>query len=250
MTDQRWLAVFAKAPVPGRVKTRLCPPFSPALAASFYRAMLADVLQASGRAAARFALELVVAVDPPESAAVLAPSGPPGARYVPQRGTHLADRMSDMARTAATAGTSALLMRGSDSPALPESLISAALDALEGGADFALSPDPDGGYNLVALSRAALEGGFSAATDLFDHPMSTATVLDESLARARAAGLRTLILPESFDIDRAQDLHQLLALREGVPGGGAPICPETLAFLDSHALWTGPGLPTARAPVD
>lgn len=241
---QSWLAVFAKAPVAGRVKTRLCPPFSPALAASFYRAMLADVLATSAHAANQFGMELVVAVDPPESVAGLAPGGPQGARFIAQRGTHLAERMSDLARSAAAAGVSTLLMRGSDSPALPEALIQGALEVLGAGTDLAVSPDPDGGYNLLGLSRRALETGFSTTTDLFDHPMSTDTVLEQSLARARAAGLRATLLAESFDIDRAGDLERLRAFRDGA------VCPNTLKFLDSHALWTGADLPTPRALAD
>ena len=87
---------------------------------------------------------------PPEACGRLARRAPPGFRVRAQRGADLGARMERAAAEVAAAGGAPLLLRGSDSPALGAQELRAALAALA-EADLALSPDPDGGYNLVAL---------------------------------------------------------------------------------------------------
>ena len=236
-----WLVVFAKAPRPGAVKTRLCPPLDPCAAAELYRAMLRDVLAESARAATGVGFELVVAVDPPEAMRGFRAHCPPDARIVAQRGADLGARMSHVARCAAAEGVGRLLLRGSDSPGLSARQLSAALTQLH-GADLVLSPDPDGGYNLAVLSRRALRRGFEPGRDLFRHEMSTERVLRDTLRRAAAAGLRGALASESFDIDRVEDLCRL-DRAAAANGDGAPCpCPRTLSYVERHDLW-----PLARA---
>jgi hypothetical protein len=219
------LVVFAKAPRPGAVKTRMTPPLAPEEAADLYRCMLEDVLAATAEVAPRFGLEVVLAVHPPAAVRQLARLAPAGFRVVAQRGADLGSRMEWAVAEAAAGGARAVCLRGSDSPALGASAIGSALRALE-EADLALSPDRDGGYNLVALRRPA--------RGLFDHPMSTSSVLEDTLARARARGLRVRILEPSFDLDTIADLASLADARRTDPG--LP-CPRTLAWLDRHGLW-------------
>ena len=97
--------VIAKAPVPGRVKTRLTPPLSPTQAAALARAALEDTLAAV--AAARLAGRRVVALDGD-------PDGwlPDGFELVAQRGGGLAQRL---ARAFEDVGGPALLI-GMDTP--------------------------------------------------------------------------------------------------------------------------------------
>ncbi len=211
--------------------------------------MLGDVLAESERAATQSDLELVIAVESAEGAALLSRRGPTSARFVEQVGESLAARMVHVAQSARAAGAPSLVMRGSDSPALGAGTIReasrrVASDGPErGAAEVVLSPDPDGGYNLVALSEKALDQGFRGGLDLFDHPMSHARVLEATIERAEAAGLRWELIEESFDIDRAEDIARLEPWRER--GREAP-CPATLAFVDQHALWPG-ARPAARA---
>ncbi len=216
------LVVFAKEPAPGRVKTRLCPPFRPEEAASFYEAMLADVLEASAAMARDHGLSLWVAVDPAEAAARLAP---PGSQPLGQQGSDLSARMAHAAARAFGAGHAPVLLRGSDSPTLGDDTLQGALAGLA-EADVVLCPDRDGGYNLVGLA--------SLAPGVFDHPMSTGTVLEDTLAQAARRGLRSRVLPAGFDIDVASDLT---CLAEARASGGASRCPRTLAWLDHHSLW-------------
>jgi rSAM/selenodomain-associated transferase 1 len=219
------LLVFAKEPRPGEVKTRLCPPFEPGQAAAFYAALLEDVLAASAAAAASLGLTPILFVAPAEACERVARHAPAAILALPQRGPDLGARMTAALVDAAARGHEPLLLRGSDSPLLGEATLAAALAALA-RADLALSPDLDGGYTLVALRRPA--------PGLFDHPMSTATVLEDTLARARALGLRAALLEPGFDVDTASDLHHLARARRE---GRAALCPRALAFLDRERLW-------------
>jgi hypothetical protein len=214
------LVVFAKWPAPGAVKTRLCPPLTPEQAARFYAAMLDDVLEAMSRAAPPLGLELALAAHPPEALAQFAARAP-GWRVVPQMGADLSARMEHAAAQELARGAQRVLLRGSDSPALGASVLAAALAALE-RCDVALSPDRDGGYNLVALRRFA--------PGLFAHPMSTSRVLEETRAAARARGLTSETLAPGFDVDTAADLA---LLREARPHAAA-LCPRSYAWLDAY----------------
>jgi rSAM/selenodomain-associated transferase 1 len=218
------LVVFAKAPRPGEVKTRMCPPLSRNEAAELYANMLADVLEAS----ARFALELrvaaILAVHPAQGCAALAREAPTPFCVVSQRGRNLAERMAWAVREAAASGMPRVLLRGSDSPTLTADALASALDALD-ACDVVLRPDLDGGYNLVGLRKPA--------ASIFEHPMSTSHVLEDTAARARALGLRVQIGEPGFDLDTVADLRWLARERDRA----ASLCPRTLAFADERELW-------------
>lgn len=224
MRERGWVVVFAKAPAPGRVKTRMTPPLSPAQAAELYAALLADALAATAAWARELDLLPIVAVQPASARGELARTAPAAFRAVAQRGADLAARMEWAVREAGAAGARRILLRGSDSPALGPAAAAAALEALD-GADLALSPDRDGGYNLVALRRPW--------PGLFSHPMSTPTVLDDTRSRARERGMRVSALAPSFDLDAVDDLPALARARDAC----APLCPRTLDYLDRHDLW-------------
>jgi len=218
--------VFAKEPAPGHVKTRLSPPFSMERAAAFYECMLDDVLEHSLRLATTASLAPYLYVAPAESVPGFARRAPPGFEVRAQRGDDLGARMESATDELAAEGFSPIVLRGSDSPALDEPTLTQALQALATGADVAASPDPDGGYGLIAL-RAASPG-------LFAHPMSTASVLADTFARAVARSLHCVEIEPGFDIDTSDDLDRLARAR--VDRASLP-CPRTLAYLDAHDLW-------------
>jgi len=227
------LVVFCKAPRPGRVKTRLTPALSAEEAAALYEVLLDDVLRATADFARELGLVPVATVDPPDARAEIARVAPRGFVVVSQRGANLGRRMAWAAAEAAAAGRLPVLLRGSDSPALDRDLVADALAGLA-TADLVLSPDRDGGYNLVGLRRPA--------PGLFDHPMSTKSVLDDTLANARRLGLSAHLLPPSFDIDAVDDLARLAAARSPAVDR---LCPRLLAWLDASDLWRR--APTAPA---
>ena len=207
------LALFAKAPIPGQVKTRLCPPLSLSEAASLYEAMLLDILEqhASFRGADR-----VLWYSPPEAASWFEPAAAQGYRLRPQQGSDLAARMRTLFRVHAREGYGRIVLRGTDSPTLPLERVSSAFEALE-RVDLVLCPDRDGGYNLIGLRRPI--------DALFDLELSTASVLERTLARASESGLCVEILPPHHDVDTAADLAEMRG------GLSEELTPHTLCWL-------------------
>jgi len=195
--SRRILALFAKAPVPGQVKTRLATEISLASAAALYEAMLLDILDqhAAERDCAR-ALWFAPAVargwfEKFEAA---------GWRILPQVGPDLASRMATLFRVHADEGFERIVLRGTDSPTLPAARVAEAFEALE-RAELVLCPDRDGGYNLIGL-RAACDG-------LFALELSNSSVLSRTLANARTHDLRAELLPAHHDVDTHEDLLRL-----------------------------------------
>ena len=202
------LIIFAKEPVPGQVKTRLCPPLNPEEAAELYRCFLADVLEEMQRLSD---VALALAYTPVDARPFFQELVPPEVRLVPQSGADLGERLSAACHWALSSGFRAVMIRNSDSPDLPGELVRQAGDLLRTGqTQVVLGPAPDGGYYLVGL---AVPPG-----NLFQGiAWSTATVLDETLSRIRGRGLALHLLPPWADIDGFSDL-QRFAERSLVPG--------------------------------
>jgi hypothetical protein len=202
--------VMAKAPVAGRVKTRLCPPCTPAQAAAVAGAALADTLAA---VAACPGVRRIVALDG-ELGAWL----PDGFEVIAQRGGGLDERLAWAADDAGGAG----VIVGMDTPQVTPSLLDRALAAVARG-DAALGPASDGGYWMIGLPRPDPEA-------LLGVPMSVAETGAAQLARLRARGYRVANLPELRDIDTWDDA---LAVAASLPGS------HTAAAVDALRC-TGP----------
>ncbi len=219
------IVVFAKAPRPGMVKTRMTPPLSPEQAAALYGEMLADVLEATSALAEALGIEPVVSIHPAEACAEFASLVPQNLRVIVQQGLGLSERMTWAVAEAAAGGAERILLRSSDSPVLGPHDVEMALDGLMEN-DVVVTPDFDGGYALIGL-RAPVPG-------LFDHPMSTGSVLDETLANARRLGLRCRVLEPSVDLDTVADFAWL---ERAHAAGDTTLCPRTVAHFDSCGLW-------------
>jgi len=217
-----WLVVFAKAPRPGLVKTRMSPPFSLEECAALYQEMLIDVLAATARYCARLEFEPVVAFHPPDAVHEVIGHAPPGFRFQAQRGDGLGDRMSNAAAEAAAAGARTVLIRGSDSPALPFECFEEALDRLDRGDDVVLTPDQGGGYALIGMKQIEHR--------LFEIPMSTGAVLRQTLEFASELGLSASTTTAGFDLNSVGDLQLLDALAEEEK---TDLCPRTVQYLST-----------------
>jgi rSAM/selenodomain-associated transferase 1 len=214
--------VFAKAPRPGLVKTRLCPPLSLDQCAEFYTAMLTDVLEASAEFAATLDLLPVLAFYPADAMGELIDYAPPGYRLQAQRGADLGERMANAFAEAAAAGAERVLLRGSDSPALEYSLFEMAMDRLDAGDDLVMTPDQGGGYAMIGL-RAPQPA-------LFDQPMSTEDVMEQTTRIARSLELRSSLTAPGFDLDVVGDLHCFDGLS---PAQLTDLCPRTVKSISS-----------------
>ncbi len=215
------LAVFAKAPRPGTVKTRLTPPLLPEVAANFYAAMLADTLRESTRAGDRFGFAVVLFGYPEDGLSEMLALAPAGVLPRVQRGEGLGRRMAMAADELFAAGYGPVVIRGSDSPGVTMESLGDAFAALA-SADVVLGPDRDGGYHLVGLARPEPR--------IFEVPMSTPRVFQATEQRVAQLGLRCAVQAPGFDVDTVEDL---VFLRSCTP----TTCRETLAFADRHDLW-------------
>ena len=195
----RLLGLFAKAPIAGQVKTRLCPPLTPEAAADCYEAMLRDVVEQTRVSSQSAGFARALWFTPAESRDWFESLAGDFELHL-QRGETLGQRMQAFFAHHAAAGSSHMLLRGTDSPTLPAELIQRALSQLD---DFSLviSPGLDGGYNLIGLREPRPE--------LFDFEMSTADVLEQTLQRAHALGLSVAKLSAHADVDRISDLLRL-----------------------------------------
>ena len=153
------VVVIAKAPVPGRVKTRLTPPYTPHEAARLAEAALADTLQAAARAPfARHVLALAGA-----SAALRGPrpAGSPRAGWLPpgfevtgQRGDGLDERIAAALDEAYAQLAVPVVLIGMDTPQVTPGLLeSVARPLARGEADAVFGPARDGGFWLLGLRR-------------------------------------------------------------------------------------------------
>jgi hypothetical protein len=202
------LLVMAKSPVPGLAKTRLCPPASPAQAATLASAALLDTLDAVHTVPAAVPMvawtgELASAVNSEELSRVL-----DGTVQFLQHGDLLGARIAAAhAEVARRAPSSAVLQIGMDTPQLNGRTLTDALGVLTSGRgpDAVLGPASDGGWWALGLRDPR------AAQLIEDVPMSRSDTGDRTLAALRSAGLAVVLLEELSDVDTAVDA---LAVRE------------------------------------
>ncbi|MBW0105442.1 DUF2064 domain-containing protein [Pseudonocardia sp. KRD291] len=203
--------VLAKAPVPGRVKTRLCPPATAEQAATLAAAALLDTLDA---VRATPGAHPVVSFTGERSDAVLADelhTVLDAVDVVEQRGDSLGERIA-----AAHADTAALhpglptLQVGMDTPQLSAALLEQCVHTLlTPGNDAVLGLATDGGWWILGLRdphRAAV---------LADVPMSREDTGARTLDALRAAGLQVGVVAELTDVDTAAEAVEVAAL---IPG--------------------------------
>lgn len=182
---------MAKAPVPGRVKTRLQPDFTPEACAEIQAVLIDRTVRWARAAGSAF-----VAHDGELSAG--------GVELIPQVDGHLGERLAAATAAVFERHDGPLLVVGVDTR-LTAAHAEAALERLDAGADAVFGPALDGGYYLVALARPARE---LFAID--PPPWGGPDVLELSLEAARAAGLTTALLGPERDLDTPADATALL----------------------------------------
>jgi glycosyltransferase A (GT-A) superfamily protein (DUF2064 family) len=216
------LVVVAKAPVPGRVKTRLCPPCSPAEAARVAEAALADTLDAS---LASGADRVVLALEGPPG-----PWCPQGVVVIGQGHGTLDRRLAHAWSQGASRGPA--LQVGMDTPQVSAVDLNRAMAALDDQqVDAVLGPATDGGWWALGMRRPRPEAVLGVPTSRPDTGARQA-------ARLAALGFRTRPLELRTDIDTWPDavavaMHapatrvaatvRSLAARLGAPASGARV---------------------------
>ena len=231
------IAVMAKAPRPGRVKTRLQGVLSPDEAAGMGAAFLRDITANLASAAQTAPLHGFVAYAPAGFEATFDGMLAPGTRLV------LADGSGDMPdgvegfgrslvhalRSLFALGYGAAGLLNADSPTLPTNYLCRAASALVGGRPAVFGPADDGGYYFLGL-RAPDPRPFARIT------WSTDVVAAETRARLIEAGLDTEDLPAWYDVDDPPALARLMA-ELGRDGPDAPFpAPATQEYVAGLGL--------------
>jgi uncharacterized protein len=191
------LVIMAKAPRPGRVKTRLGASIPLVAVSSFYRCLLDDTM-----ALARTLDPVHVAVMcPGPDVRELTGLVGDGVRVVAQEGDGLAAGLTSVFAQFAADGRQRIIAFNSDTPHLPASVLRDAFGTLAAH-DVVVGPTHDGGYYLI--------GARAAHPSLFDSDgLGTASALEALLARARVMQLSVAFTQPFYDIDVLADLTRL-----------------------------------------
>ena len=215
---RRCLIIVAKDPLSGQAKTRLARGIGDQQARALYRCFLYDTVELAQRFAAT---TLAFSFWPATSAASFGALAN-AALLLPQHGADFGSRLLSAFEQAHSQGYDQIVLIGSDNPSLPPQYVEQAFAALA-TSPTVLGPANDGGYYLIGM-HAPQPGLF--------HPgiaWSTASVAQQTRAAAAEAGLAMAQVPPWYDIDTADDLHQLYTdLAENRLGCAAP---RTLAAL-------------------
>ena len=209
------LIVFAKPPVPGRVKTRLTPPLSPEDAARLYGAFLQDALDQYQGLGVTLRLYLALDGSPPGRGMPArhgdrcAQWGDTYARWVGenvfrQKGEGLGERMRQAFEETFAEGYRRVILIGTDHPTLPSAWIKEGFSLLEGRGAVVLGPTGDGGFYLIGMNES-----FSRVFEGMTY--SHEAVFEQAAARVASCGASLRTLPEWYDVDTFEDLKRLVA---------------------------------------
>ncbi len=200
MPDQ--LILFTRFPEPGRVKTRLIPALGAEGASDLHRQLTEHCVDRISPALTGMNLALQVFYSGGSNK--LMRRWFPDIPAVQQQGRTLGQRMSAAVGHVRTRPGQRILLFGADCPDLDQTLIHSALKILTNH-DLVLGPTFDGGYYLLGIGPSCTTADLNSL--LTDIPWGTAEVLEQTLARAEAAGCSYGVLPTLHDIDRPEDLE-------------------------------------------
>jgi glycosyltransferase A (GT-A) superfamily protein (DUF2064 family) len=223
------VVVIAKEPVPGRVKTRLTPPYTPLQAAALAEASLVDTLAAVDQA--------------PVIRRVLALEGragnwlPTGFDVINQRGDGLDERIAWALADAWSGLPVPMVLIGMDTPQVTPGLLAAAAEPLVSGtADATFGMAEDGGFWLLGLREVdpAL---------LLGVPMSQPDTGAKQLLRLEQSGLLVHMLPALVDVDTAAEAERIAA---ATPGSCFATCLEAMRTRMERSLGPAEAVAIAR----
>lgn len=203
------LAVMAKAPRAGKVKTRLSPPLTLVQTAALNICFLKDTTENLATVAGARGLVCYTPVGDEVAFDGLLPAG---FALIAQRGDGFGERLLAAAEDILACGFTAVCLIDSDSPTVPQAAFDRAAAELQRPGDrVVLGPSHDGGYYLIGLKVAHPEP-FQTIS------WSTGSVAEETRERCREAGIELVELPVWYDVDDAATLALLMdEVLEGVP---------------------------------
>ncbi|MCI0527457.1 MAG: TIGR04282 family arsenosugar biosynthesis glycosyltransferase [Nitrospira sp.] len=219
-SEEAALAILAKAPLPGEVKTRLFPDFNPRQAVQLYQAFVLDTLT---RLEPIRKIKRYLACYPSSTDPFFKRLGEDyQIELLDQQGRDLGERMGGVVKVLMERCCRQVVLIGTDIPTLPMSYVEMAFEALN-RCSVVLGPSQDGGYYLIGLSCYIPE--------IFKGiPWSTEKVFELTIQKIYSLGYECETLPLWFDVD---DIKGLNALRDQL-ALKPDLAPHTQAFLKSY----------------
>jgi rSAM/selenodomain-associated transferase 1 len=220
------LVVMAKAPRPGKVKTRLSPPLTPDQASALNICFIRDTTENIQRVTEASNSAGLVAYTPVGDEAAFDGLLPAGFQLLAQRGDGFGERLLFVCEDLFACGFSSVCLIDSDSPTMPQSALLQAVERLSHAGDrMLLGGSDDGGYYLIGIKRLHRR--------LFQEiDWSTERVFAQTLERAGEIALPVELLPTWYDVDDADTLDRLQ--RElASPDAAAYGANHTRAYLES-----------------
>ena len=249
------VAIMAKAPTAGRVKTRLSPVLSPHQARELGCRFLRDMTANLALAARTVAIDPYIAFAPAGSEAAFASIVEPGTRFVLADGSlrgpppieGFGHCLHQAMHTLFATGYGAVALLNADSPTLATSIIEEAATLIAQAQDrVVLGPCHDGGYYLIAMRR--LHPGVFGGID-----WSTDQVAAQTRRRAQALGLDVIDLEPWDDVDDPPSLRHLLDEINGIgrrSGRHVPYpAPATVRWMRDQGLLERLGVAPTDAPA-
>jgi len=205
LSSEAALIIFAKAPIPGQVKTRLCPPLAPDEAATLHGTMVLDTLERSRNL---LGFDRFLACAPSKQHPFFKAIGArQGVHLLEQINGDLGRRMHQAFCSVFDSGYRSAVVVGTDLPTIHAELFRQALKGLADH-DVVLGPSVDGGYYLIGLNNPAVE--------LFsDIPWSTDGVLTSTKDKAQSLSLSVQLLTQQRDLDTLTDLQFFIKETQG-----------------------------------
>lgn len=192
------LIVFVKAPIPGKVKTRLASKLGDQAACEAYETLVSHLFRQL-----RGLSNVTLCFAPDDAASKIEPWLQPGWNARPQGDGDLGARLARTIHEAFDAGASKVIAIGSDCPYISQTDIKIGWRKL-GSCDVLVGPATDGGYWLIGLN--------AARPQLFaDIPWSTDQVLGETLRKCKESSLRIDLLGILEDVDDLGSWQRFLA---------------------------------------
>ena len=201
------ILVFSKAPIPGQVKTRLCPPLTHQDAAQIHQQLTTNTLKMACEETI-CPIQLWCSPSPTHKFFTLLKEKFP-ITLEQQVGNNLGEKMHHAFYSSLKSAQFVILI-GSDSPSLSPATLKNAIKALKNNNDITLAPAIDGGYVLIGLTRPErrlLEKINWGKED----------VLETTLQRIKTLKLNYHELPLQWDVDTPEDLNRLQDLNRPSP---------------------------------
>ena len=230
----RTLGIFAKQPVPGRVKTRLAADWGNERAAAFYECFVRDLLRKFKTTGDRRVVGFAPANNEAsrwfEAASKESAASDRAWTLWHQPELDLGGRMASYFEKWTESAEHRTILIGSDSPSLPTEYLEQAWQRLETN-DCVLGPATDGGYYLVGLRGTVAE----FAAPFKNVEWSTAGVLAQTVELLKQQGLSLGLLPPWYDVDSAEDVVTLTGHLAAFEHARKPSSlPATQQFLDGQ----------------